>query len=179
MTKIYDRIPECRNGNNTRRLIFDRVEYWIIHRISLADQHLLDENLDGPALARAFSDVAMGTGKAIPYHFLILQDGIIEQLIPLSLRGAHAKGYNSKSWAVGVVGDFTKHDPTPLQWDLLTWLSRTMYPINGGLSIVGHTDLAGSSGDSKKVCPGQYLSVTQLYKNISSHRTASEAGAVI
>jgi hypothetical protein len=178
MITIHNRIAECK-ALNSRNLRVDGVHYLVIHRVSLADFHIRDDDLDGPALARIFTNEDLGTMNRVPYHLLFTRNGSIEQLVPFGIRGAHARKWNSSSWGLAVVGDFTKARPTEPQWESLVWACRTLAPINGGLTIAGHTELNNASVDQDKVCPGAHLSLSKLTAEVRSYKTAIAAGIAV
>jgi len=157
--------------------------YIVVHRLSLArktkenPRPVPDHELRGEHVVRAFRNRDMGTGQRTPYHALVCQDeaGTVEQLIPLSCRGAHAgdnrplnnrEGYNWRSLAVAVAGNADERNPTPPQYSSLARVCSEWLPLRpGGLFIVGHTDLEGASSDPNKRCPGQFLSVHALRRS--------------
>jgi len=171
---IVNRISDCRlaNANNSTVLSYFALTHLVIHRTDLdtldpvANPHpVTNDNLDGPALAGRFADPALGTGKLIPYHFLLRADTphwTLEQILPLSLRGAHAIGYNYRSIGIAAVGDFRRYAPPLDQYAKLVKLVAALVVINKGLIVAGHSDLPGAVGDSKKICPGAYLPVSVL-----------------
>jgi hypothetical protein len=171
---VWNRIAECRTVNKRNVHVLPRpaLSHLVIHRTDL--DHLdpvanpnpvPNELLDGPALALRFNNPGLGTGGAIPYHFLLRSDpGLwtLEQLLPLSVRGAHAVGFNWRGIGVAAVGDFRKYAPPAEQYDKLVKLVALLIPIQRGLITAGHTDLAGASADANKVCPGAFLPVKVL-----------------
>jgi hypothetical protein len=149
------------------------VKLLVVHRISLAQRTpenpnpVSDTQLDGAACKRAFAHLGMGTGGACPYHLLVRHNGELEQLLPLSVCGAHARGYNRSSWAIAVVGDPRRRAITDKQWDTLLATCMRLAPMNGGLDIIGHDNLHGGSHDPNKICPGKYLSVEALEQEVA------------
>ena len=164
---VVNRIIACRN-TNCKILPYAALKFVILHRTDLctldlqANPHPIENGLlDGPELAERFKNRNLGTAGLTPYHFLIRAndpDFTIEQLIPITLRGAHAIGYNWRSLAVACVGDFRTNYIPHKMWNSLCELLALLIPINGGLDVVGHTDLPGAAADPNKVCPGQHLS---------------------
>ena len=89
----------------------------------------------------------------IGYHYVITRDGELEQGRPIEKAGAHAKGHNSNSIGVCLVGGM-KANGTPdcnytrAQWDKLgsvVGMLQTVYSVG---TVIGHRDL-----DSGKECP--------------------------
>jgi hypothetical protein len=98
----------------------------------------------------------------VPYHVLILDDelGTAEQLIPLSVRGTHASGYNRMSWAIAVVCE--GRAPSVPQRARLVRVMSALSPANGGLTWAGHCALPGASADPNKSCPGPWIDAATL-----------------
>jgi hypothetical protein len=95
----------------------------------------------------------------IGYHGVIRRDGTFERGRPLHKRGAHAKGYNSISWGLCLVGGTRSGDDTrpeanytPEQFEAL-WATldawRTLAPT---AHTCGHRDL-DSTHQALKACP--------------------------
>jgi len=110
----------------------------------------------------------------MPYHFVILANGAIEQALLPTAIGPHAWRWNPRSIGIACVGDFTKDRPTADQNESLRWLCRMLElayytqrqfhrsPDLIAYSIVGHTDVPMSTKEHGKICPGQYLPVENL-----------------
>lgn len=89
----------------------------------------------------------------IGYHDVIRRDGTNEKGRPLGVAGSHAKGYNSNSIGICLVGgkgidnaaefNFTQAQMRKLA--ALVAIYRDMFP---GIEVVGHRDLT-----STKKCP--------------------------
>lgn len=171
---VVNKIAVCRtvNKNNGKVLPRSVLSHLVIHRTDLDTldpvanpNPVPNELLDGQALAIRFANAALGTGGLIPYHFLFRADApvwTIEQLLPLSVRGSHAVGFNWRGIGVAAVGDFRKYAPPAGMYEKLVKLTALLIPINGGLVTAGHTDLSGASADANKVCPGSFLPVKVL-----------------
>lgn len=179
---ITDKTEECTTGKE-QPLAWERLTYIVIHRVSLARKTksnpdpIPDAMLDGPELAKVFRDRGLGTGGKPPYHFLVCQGGTIDQLLPITKRGAHAIGYNAMSVAVAVVGDFRHKTPAPAQEQAIVELCAALVPVKrNGLLIVGHTDVPGSSADENKVCPGAYLSTPDLVRKVRDRLQETQPG---
>ncbi len=165
---VRSRVLECYKPGSGRPLDRSQVRYLMVHHTSLSkygddNPHPIpDALIDAPALCGRFSNPALGTGGRPPYHGLTLLDGRNEQCLPLSIRGAHAIGCNGASVAWAVVGETAPANSVQLEAladvcaVLLPWLGL------GALSIVGHTDLPGTSRDPAKKCPRPTIDVPQL-----------------
>lgn len=108
----------------------------------------------------------------IGYHAVIRRDGTIEQGRKHSSPGAHAKGYNSDTIGVCLVGGLDGtgapapiYEPVQLS-SLWQWIGEQRR-IYGALDVIGHRDLPGVA----KACPS-FDVVTWL-------RTGRLTGAVI
>jgi hypothetical protein len=162
MTYVINKITECDDGKPRMREI-SKIEKVVVHKVGDS----LGET--GPEIARSFKDTskyAAGsyTGGEMPYTFIIRKDGTIDQCLPMTDTGPHARKWNSSSVSVACIGDFTKHAPTNEQEcaliDLLTALAGY------GLTIHGHTELPGSSSDPKKQCPGPHLDLNAMRNEV-------------
>ena len=90
----------------------------------------------------------------IGYHQVIRRSGLIELGRPLHVVGAHAKGYNSRSIGVCLVGGIDENgDPednfTLGQMDALGLTIEYWKRIYPAADVLGHCDLPGVS----KACP--------------------------
>ncbi|RDH41562.1 N-acetylmuramoyl-L-alanine amidase [Zooshikella ganghwensis] len=83
--------------------------------------------------------------SGIGYHKVIRRDGTVENGRPEYWKGAHVKGYNSKSLGVCLIGrdEFTADQFDSLDRVLTRWKDK--YPL---AEICGHRDL-----DPHKSCP--------------------------
>jgi hypothetical protein len=160
-----NRIAECYDGRGVIMPI-GNVRAIIVHRTDLCQwapenpHPIPNDQLDGPSLCKVFmSQPGLGTGSRPPYHVLIKTDGTAEQMLPLSVMGEHCITMNHRSLAVAVVGDFNAIQPSLAQWETLVEVVASWAPINGGLDVLGHTDVPGGSANPGKRCPGKYLPV--------------------
>lgn len=103
----------------------------------------------------------------IGYHFVIRKDGTVELGRPDWTVGAHAYGFNSKSVAVHVCGNFNLTDPTEAQINALPQLIADICDAYGLIAsadiVVGHRDLMATA------CPGK-----NLYKQLDTIRGNAE-----
>jgi len=97
---------------------------------------------------------------AIGYHFAIERDGTINEGRPMWAVGAHAKGFNSNSWGICLVGNLDIEPPTAAQVTSLTRLLQWLVAQRRGLEIVGHGDLMATA------CPGKYLNLEAIKANL-------------
>lgn len=94
--------------------------------------------------------------KGIGYHYAVLEDGTIQKGAWVDYKGAHAKGFNSKSIAICRIGGMGKdgkaiEDATFEQINSIRKLSKLlidMYELKTE-DIKGHNELPGVN----KACP--------------------------
>lgn len=155
------------------------VEAVVVHRTSLASKGrqlpgggwenptpVPDTSLAGVDIARAFSNQAMGTGRRTPYHVLIRANGDVEQLLPLMVQGAHAVGWNWRSWGVAVAGNWDETEiPDRLWLKLLDVLAVLAVPPR---KVVGHTELTCAAADPTKRCPGKHANLDHLRLQVTA-----------
>lgn len=100
--------------------------------------------------------------KHIGYHFVIETTGQIRQGRSLEETGAHAKGYNTNSIGICLIGlDAFTHE----QWESLRVLVLTLQDrFKNKLSVIGHNNV-----DQAKTCPG--FNVTEWLHNNMMPRT--------
>lgn len=93
----------------------------------------------------------------IGYHYVIRRDGELEMGRSHDVVGAHAKGHNSTSVGVCMVGGVGDLDATPrevsennftgAQWQTLDVLLRTLNDLYPHAQVIGHNEV------SSKDCP--------------------------
>lgn len=98
-------------------------------------------------LDRGFNDIG--------YHYVILPNGDIQLGRPVEKVGAHAKGHNTGSIGICVVGGVMKKDRktpdcnfTAAQWAALHALTKSLKVEYGIKRVIGHRDV-----DDGKACP--------------------------
>lgn len=154
---ILNNILRCIEPGERRPMNTESIRYLVIHRISFAEKAgdnpspIPDPWLDGPALATRFRQMP-NIGR-MAYHFLIHADGLIEQCLPLTQRGAHAPNYNYRSIAVALAGDFRHKTPDTEQFASLLNIGVSLLPICR--EMVRHDGLPAGSCEPGKICPGQ------------------------
>jgi N-acetylmuramoyl-L-alanine amidase len=89
---------------------------------------------------------------AIGYHYMVDPDGGTWKVNPCKLRTYHAKGGNTHTIGICLIGNFTKQSPGEVQLqaarELIADIRRAMPGIN---YVIGHRDVHGSSTS----CPGK------------------------
>lgn len=164
---VYDRVAECYKPGSRPAMARSAVRLLVVHHTSLSQggadnpHPVPDEHIDGPALAARFvANAGLGTGQCVPYHGLTLWSGRNEQMLPLSVRGAHALGVNGVSWAWAIVGE-----ERPASFEQLSALAdvcAVLSVLGGGLELMGHADVPGGSRDAQKTCPRPTVDMDQL-----------------
>ena len=94
--------------------------------------------------------------SGIGYHFLIRNDGTIEEGRPMGTVGAHVYGENRHTIGINIVGDFESAVPTEAQKHSAAHLIAALcivYQLNPiwGVTVKGHRDFNATA------CPGRYL----------------------
>jgi N-acetylmuramoyl-L-alanine amidase len=107
----------------------------------------------------------------VGYHYVIgngtwTEDGMVEAGRPAGMAGAHARGHNSDSLGICMVGNFEDWEPTAAQLGSLASLLGRLMRDNGlsGSDVFLHRDLAGM----KTVCPGRNFTREMLEKLLAS-----------
>lgn len=101
-------------------------------------------------LARGFNDIG--------YHFVIYRDGSVHEGRPLSIIGAHTKGYNANSIGIcyiggcGPDGKTPKDTRTPEQRKALRELVAKLQKQYPGATVHGHYEFANKACPSFKIC---------------------------
>lgn len=95
--------------------------------------------------AKGWSDVG--------YHFVIRLDGTVEKGRPVDTVGAHARGYNTNSIGICLVGGLRDGQPedtyTNSQLDALRQLLQSLQLVFPDAQVLGHKDLPNVA----KACP--------------------------
>ena len=150
-------------NNKTNKL--ENILYIVAHRISLDSPELKtymvpDNRLRAFHIVYTFVDCEILkpiTGGSIPYHVLLKPDGSVEQIMPLSEKGAHARGYNNKSIGLAVVGHLDDRMATPeqfAQFGNVVASIRVLVPQP--LKLVDHDWTLEQIGEQPKGCIGKH-----------------------
>lgn len=125
-----------------------KVEYIVVHcAATTEDQDIGAAEIRGWHLQRGWLDIG--------YHKVIRRNGVVEDGRPLTQPGAHARGYNHRSWGICLVGGVESDNKTPeanfthAQWESLERVIRDMKAEAPSAELVGHCDLPGV----QKACP--------------------------
>lgn len=108
--------------------------------------------------------------SGIGYHFLIRQDGTIEEGRPLETIGAHAgKEGNPDSIGICLTGNFENYPPKPEQITALVELINYLKNYyQKELKIIRHKDVQATA------CPGQYFPWEELKMKITPYQNWQE-----
>ena len=121
-------------------LKLEDVKYIVVHCTASREGQDLDvSDIDRMHKARGFSMVG--------YHYLIKLDGTVQEGRPLDRRGAHVKGYNSKSVGIAYVGGVddnlkAKDTRTELQIASMVMLLQDLKKKFPKAEVLGHRDLS-------------------------------------
>lgn len=90
----------------------------------------------------------------IGYHWVITRDGITEEGRPEEKSGAHAKGHNSDSIGICLVGGINETGKPDANFNVAQYLKLeslvdSIKRIYGDIEVLGHRDLPGVT----KACP--------------------------
>lgn len=161
---IVDRTAECRElyekqGKKYKLRDLKRIDHIVLHRNEVG--------ADAVSIARAFAerdDIKTITGGQSPYHFVVQQDGTVEQALPLSVVGAHVHGYNTPSVGIVCVGDFRTHKPAYVQWLAAAQLAQVLCDkLNVKVeNVKGHDEYPDVK--QYKECPGHLFDMN-LFRN--------------
>ncbi|KAI0219703.1 Peptidoglycan-recognition protein SC2 [Lamellibrachia satsuma] len=108
------------------------------------------------ALVRSFQRYHMDTHGwlDIGYNFLVGEDGNIYEGRGWDKVGAHARGHNSDSIGICVIGNFEERQPARTAQDAaqrVIDLGVSLGKISPSYTLRGHRDVGST------LCPGQYL----------------------
>lgn len=164
----------------------DRIDKVIFHRSGRIRSEWKIDGFDSLPLAHFYwTNVRNKWVRRMPYHIVVLPSGTAQACVPLSLVTSHAGVHNTKSVAVGVLGDFRYHKPTSEQLGACGEILAALMTLRQDVTANGHTELPGSSSDPRKVCPGKYFSldyVIQMAQRINrtlSYRRLIRSGFVL
>ena len=169
------------DDGNHRALDVGGITITAFHRLSFAKDKprdypdvtpIPDRELTAQAVAERFADkreyrAGAYTGGQMPYGLLVLPSGIMQQALPFSEYGPHARRWSFKAFALAVIGDFTKHAPTAEQWLSCIEIGALLQAC--GCAPRGHTELEGASRDASKQCPGGFFDMLALRAEIETH----------
>lgn len=82
------------------------------------------------------------------YHIVIRRNGETELGRPIERKGAHAKGHNSHSIGICMIGEGGEH--TEAQWDTLKYVVKEYLKTYPEAKVKGHYEV----DDNKPDCPG-------------------------
>ncbi len=104
----------------------------------------------------------------VGYHIVILLDGTIQIGRSLLVNGAHAKGYNSKSWSVCYIGGLdklgkAKDTRTECQKESIEMVLRAMKTLNPVIKIIGHRDLSPDKNGDGKITLDEFMKMCPCY----------------
>lgn len=112
-------------------------------------------------IKRGFSDIG--------YHYVIDVDGSVHVGRKEDVVGAHAKGFNSRSIGVSMVGGLggtDKQNPgvfSPEQWQSLHTLVQDLLNRFPGSDVVGHRDLSPDLDGDGEIEPNEWIKLCPTF----------------
>lgn len=201
--RVNDQISICSDGKKRARSPGD-LDCIVLHRISFSGDDggggawpgvtpIPDQSLTGAIMAGRFIDTRRRdkarhwsdrpgsyTGGEMPYTFLVRRDGQIDQCLPVSEIGPHARKWNRPGAGLAIAGDFRKEAPTEEQ--VLSVSNFCAIWAAWGCSIRSHDELDGGSEDKNKACPGALFpadSVKQFAQDVGGRMTSEIADWIL
>lgn len=164
-------IPLTRGqGHRGRKL--ESVKYQVLHRSHLdihdgwgvkdAELKALIRSYDGTdpeVFCKIWEFPEMGTGRKVPYHYLVKKSGAVWQLVPHTRIAPACPGFNRSGLQIAIERDLRLGAPFDRQLKSTMDLCRAAY-LAGVPAIGGHTELAPKRDGS--VCPGKYLDIEAI-----------------
>jgi N-acetylmuramoyl-L-alanine amidase len=163
--------PDARDSDEKLGIIIHHSASPPVLEDGLVDAGLIDRM----HAQRGFQVEARGQVYHIGYHFVVLQDGTVQEGRPLSVRGAHAgsRYYNDRYIGICLVGDY---DPSTNRWgrrgpavppqaqlaaarDLCARLCRR-YGF-GPEHVLPHSDVAHT------LCPGRRFPLAEFRESVA------------
>ena len=98
----------------------------------------------------------------IGYHFVIRRDGSLEAGRPLHQRGAHAHGYNDKSWGICMVGGVDEEQNpennfSERQFETLQSTVSLLKVLAPSAEVLGHRDLSPDLNGDGIITPNEFM----------------------
>lgn len=106
--------------------------------------------------------------RLFPYHYYIDQNGHVFNVLPLSVRGMHAAGRNTRSIGIALAVDGRKQPPSEAQWKSLQELCRFLLKLMPQCVIHGHSKL--------KRCPGKFVDIKRLRLEVKDDKRCRTCG---
>jgi len=136
---------------------------WIILHTTAGREDATVDDIRAAHKARGFADVG--------YHFLVWRDGTTAAGRPVHRVGAHAKGWNSRSLGIAMVGHHDHDEPTTEQWraavDLVGALAFT-YVVPAD-HVIGHRETYDRDGvPRRKTCPGALVDMDRFRTDVAA-----------
>lgn len=99
----------------------------------------------------------------IGYHFVIKRNGGLEFGRDLNKRGAHVLGHNHHAWGICLIGGVSnatgeaENNYTPLQFQTLRGVLRSLSKMAPNAEIVGHRDFSPDRDGDGVIEPWEWL----------------------
>jgi hypothetical protein len=169
MLRLVNRIEECDDGLHKMRP-GTSIEGITLHMFAVPSV------IDAAGIASFYRQNRQWTGGQMPYTYVVLPSGVIEQALPIWEIGPHALRWSAPTIGVVHIGDFNKHAPPAEQWassvDLVAELCSALEldPLArdaGGVHVVaGHTERPRATKAKNKDCPGKLFPLTEYREQV-------------
>lgn len=168
---VENLVSACYVPGEVGLLNLSRLRYLVVHMCSfkaLAKENpnpIADELLDAPSMSERQRQDPNIAHPA--YHVVVKLDGTVQQCLPLSRHGSHARAYNSESLAICIVGEgepaeMTQLGPAGEVAALLHMFASSSSDNSHAVDVVGHTELPDASRDRTKRCPWPRVTMDQF-----------------
>ena len=102
--------------------------------------------------------------KSYGYHYLVSEDGTVENLTPIEKPSNGVKGYNEVSIHVCYKGGWDGTDTrTPAQKRSMLGIVRTLKAKFPSAQIVGHRDLSPDLNGDGKITPNEWVKLCPCF----------------
>ena len=164
--QIKNRIKKCLGAKPFKRRHLSEIQGVVVHRIGPQGTYngKLWSMRSAEEIAEFFNNFPP-IGK-MAYHFIVTENGYVEQALPLTYVAPGAINLNPKFVQVGVVGDFRKKGPSAVQGMALNRFTAALCKMLGTMDVRGHMETEGASSDKSKECPGDHINMAGLRANV-------------
>ena len=132
-----------------------KIDLIVIHcSATRSNQRFTPAELDACHRKRGF--------RGCGYHFYITKDGLVHAMRPVTLAGAHARGYNATSIGICYEGGLNAQgQPCDTRTDKQKGIIRSLIgrlKVEFGIHrVVGHRDLSPDKNGDGKITPDEWL----------------------
>lgn len=139
------------------------IEYFVIH--TSATKPSMRVNAE---VIRQWHMTPPRNWSNIGYHLVITREGMVEPGRPLWAPGAHAKGVNTKSWGICMVGGLDEggepvNNYTERQFALLKGVLTQLWQRAPQAKAIGHRDLSPDLNNDGTITPDEWVKVCPCF----------------